>query len=218
MRRLSCRDPKIIENLSMIVKYCFSSFFKSLAFAALLAAAPNVLAAKTAKAAVDSIHDPWSFNLTLYMWFPGSNGDFSAGPLSESVDLSFIDIAGKLRSFPAAFNGHLEAHYERLGFYLDGNYLGLESSDSDLIFMIRTVALASRVENWRAHFRFRWLIHDFRHGPQSGYHNHVSSSRLVERSMRFSRTTLSCLFLIKVYVAYLLDILSTLSHGEPDSR
>ena len=60
------------------------------------------------------------------MWFPGLNGDFSAGPLSESVDLSFIDIAGKLRSFPAAFNGHLEAHYERLGFYLDGNYLGLD--------------------------------------------------------------------------------------------
>jgi hypothetical protein len=110
----------------MIVRDCFSSFFKPLAFAALLAAAPNVLAVKTAKAAVDAIHDPWSFNLTLDMWFPGLNGDFSAGPLSQSVDLSFIDIAGKLRSFPAAFHGHLEAHYERLGFYLDGDYLGLD--------------------------------------------------------------------------------------------
>ena len=25
-----------------------------------------------------------------------------------------------------AFNGHFEAHYERLGFYLDGNYMGMD--------------------------------------------------------------------------------------------
>jgi hypothetical protein len=25
-----------------------------------------------------------------------------------------------------AFSGHFEAHYERLGFYLDGNYMGLD--------------------------------------------------------------------------------------------
>ena len=61
----------------------------------------------------------------MYMWFPGVDGNFSAGPLSESVSLSFIDIAEKLRSFPMAFNGHFEAHYERLGFYLDGNYMGM---------------------------------------------------------------------------------------------
>lgn len=60
------------------------------------------------------------------MWFPGASGDFSAGPLNKSVDLSFIDIADKLRSFPMAFNGHFEAHYERLGFYLDGNYMGMD--------------------------------------------------------------------------------------------
>ena len=72
-----------------------------------------------------AIHDPWAFNLTMYMWFPGVDGNISAGPLTESVSLSFIDIANKLRSFPMAFNGHFEAHYERLGFYLDGNYMGL---------------------------------------------------------------------------------------------
>jgi len=33
------------------------------------------------------------------MWFPGLNGDFSAGPLSQSVDLSFIDIAGSCAVF-----------------------------------------------------------------------------------------------------------------------
>ena len=60
------------------------------------------------------------------MWFPGVNDDFSAGPLNQSVDANFIDIAGKLRNFPMVFYGHLEAHYERLGFYLDGNYMGMD--------------------------------------------------------------------------------------------
>ena len=108
----------------MTVKPRFSSFFKPLALAALLAAASNVHAAKSAEG--DGIQDPWAFNLTLYMWFPGVDGNFSAGPRSDSISLSFIDIAEKLSSFPMAFNGHFEAHYERLGFYLDGNYLGLD--------------------------------------------------------------------------------------------
>jgi acetyltransferase len=52
--------------------------------------------------------------------------------------------------------------------------------------------LFGRVGNWRAHFRVRWLIQSFRYGPQSGSHGHVSSSRLVKRSVRISRTALSC--------------------------
>jgi hypothetical protein len=107
----------------MIVNPRCSPFLKPLALAIALATAPSVNGAEAAKA--DAVQDPWAFNLTLYMWFPGVNGDFSAGPLNSSVDLSFIDIANKLSSFPMTFNGHFEAHYERLGFYLDGNYLGL---------------------------------------------------------------------------------------------
>ena len=42
----------------------------------------------------------------------------------------------------------------------------------------------------------------FRVGPQSGSHDHVSSPRLIKRSMRFSRTTLSCLLHVKGYAAY----------------
>ena len=42
----------------------------------------------------------------------------------------------------------------------------------------------------------------FRVGPQSGSHDHVSSPRLLKRSMRFSRTTLSCLLHVKGYAAY----------------
>lgn len=108
----------------MTVRPRFSSFFKQLALASVLAAAPDVHAAKSAEGV--ALQDPWAFNLSLYMWFPGLDGDFSAGQRSDSISLSFIDIANKLSSFPMAFNGHFEAHYERLGFYLDGNYLGLD--------------------------------------------------------------------------------------------
>ena len=35
----------------------------------------------------------------------------------------------------------------------------------------------SRVEDWRASLRVRWLFRRFRSGPQSGSHGHVSSPR-----------------------------------------
>jgi hypothetical protein len=108
----------------MIATPRFSPYFKSLSVAAALAMAPNVHGAGTTESS--AIHDPWAFNLTMYMWFPGVDGNFSAGPLGDSLSLSFIDIADKMSSFPMAFNGHFEAHYERLGFYLDGNYMGMD--------------------------------------------------------------------------------------------
>lgn len=68
---------------------------------------------------------PWAFSLTSYLWMSGVKGNFKAGPVSQSVDASFIDIANKSRQFPLGFMGRFEAHYERLGFYLDGNYMSL---------------------------------------------------------------------------------------------
>ena len=68
---------------------------------------------------------PWAFNLSLYTWITGITGNFSAGPLSRSVDASFIDLAENSRRFPIGFMGRFEAHYERLGAYLDGNYMSL---------------------------------------------------------------------------------------------
>ncbi|MDD1635909.1 MAG: hypothetical protein LUQ06_06420 [Methylococcaceae bacterium] len=108
----------------MIVNPRFFQIFKPLALAAALLAASGAHGAKTTEGT--AAYDPWAFNLTLYMWFPGVDGNFSAGPLGDSVSLSFIDIADKMSSFPMAFNGHFEAHYERLGFYLDGNYMGMD--------------------------------------------------------------------------------------------
>lgn len=76
-----------------------------------------------------SAADPWAFNLTMYAWLAGVNGTYRAGPISRSVDVSFIDIAGKLSNVPIAFMGRFEAHYERFGFYLDGNYMDLTFSN-----------------------------------------------------------------------------------------
>ena len=108
----------------MIVKTGFFPFFKPLALAVALATASSAQGTGTAKA--DPVQNPWAFNLNAYLWLPSVDGTFSAGPFTKSSDFSFGDIVGKLRNFPMAFNGHFEAHYERLGFYLDGNYLGAD--------------------------------------------------------------------------------------------
>lgn len=108
----------------MTVKNRFSPFFKPLALAAALAAASSVYGAGTEEG--DIVQNPWAFDLTAYLWLPSVDGNFSAGPFNKSSDFSFIDIAGKMRNFPMAFDGRFEAYYERLGFYLDGNYFGMD--------------------------------------------------------------------------------------------
>lgn len=108
----------------MTVKNSFFPYFKPLALVAALATGSSVHGAETAKS--DTDQKPWAFNLNAYLWLPSVDGNFSAGPFNKSSDFSFGDIAGKMRNFPMAFNGHFEAHYQRLGFYLDGNYLGAD--------------------------------------------------------------------------------------------
>lgn len=68
---------------------------------------------------------PWSFNLTPYVWLTGVTGNYTVGPKSKSVDVNFIDIAQNLSSFPVAFMGRAEAHWQRLGFYMEGIYSDL---------------------------------------------------------------------------------------------
>ena len=108
----------------MTVKPRIFPFLKSMALAVALATASGVHSSETTEA--DAVQDPWAFNLSTYLWLPSVYGDFSAGPFNKSSDPSFINIMQKQRNFPMAFNGHFEAHYERLGFYLDGNYFGLD--------------------------------------------------------------------------------------------
>lgn len=93
-----------------------------------------VLSATTALNAEENAKDesnrasqisPWGFNLSMYTWLPGIYGNFSAGGHSGSVDVNFIDIVDKSRRIPLGFMGRFEAHYERFGFYLDGNYMDI---------------------------------------------------------------------------------------------
>ncbi len=107
------------------MKTNFSLYFKPLALVAALAATSSVHGAGTAETN-RTVQNPWAFDLTVYGWLPGIDGDFSAGRFETSTNPGFIDIMGKLRNFPMAFSGHFEAHYERMGFYLDGNYMGLD--------------------------------------------------------------------------------------------
>jgi len=65
-----------------------------------------------------------------------------------------------------------------------------------------SVVVPGRVEDWRADVRLRWVIPRFRGGPQSGCHDHVSSPRHIERSVRISRTTLTCLLRAAAYGTY----------------
>ncbi|MBS1212423.1 MAG: hypothetical protein H6R26_1039 [Proteobacteria bacterium] len=65
-------------------------------------------------------------NLTLYAWPAGINRPFTAGPVHASVDESFAGVADKSRRCPLGFEGRFEAHYDRLGFYLEGDYMDLD--------------------------------------------------------------------------------------------
>ena len=76
------------------------------------------------------------------------------------------------------------------------------SPQSGLAWLCFLFPLIGRVESRRAHGRRRWRPHRFRDGPHSDNHGHVSSSRHVKRSVRFSRTALSCLFRVTGYETY----------------
>jgi hypothetical protein len=106
------------------MKVSFSAYFKPLAFVAALAVTSSVQGASTAESG--TVQNPWAFDLNTYLWLPRIDGNFTSGPFETSASPSFIDIMGKLRNFPMTFNGHFNAYYDRIGFYLDGNYMGLD--------------------------------------------------------------------------------------------
>jgi hypothetical protein len=75
------------------------------------------------------------------------------------------------------------------------------------VFAVNDIrGLLGRVEDWRVDGRLRWVIHRFRGGPQSGCHGHVSSPRHLERSLRMSRTTLTCLLRAAADATYLIGL------------
>ena len=106
-----------------------NSFFHHLAFLTFVLLSGLAVAEETPSAInveKPASASPWGFNLSTYLWLPGMNGSFSAGTHSGSVDANFIDIVDKSRRVPLGFMGRFEAHYERFGFYLDGNYMNMQ--------------------------------------------------------------------------------------------
>ncbi len=102
---------------------CFP-YFKHLIFATVLTTSSVVHGAETTKSG--TVQNPWAFDLNTYLWLPRIDGNFTSDPFETSASPSFIDIMGKLRNFPMTFNGHFNAYYDRIGFYLDGSYMGLD--------------------------------------------------------------------------------------------
>jgi hypothetical protein len=125
-RKKTYQEPfnQKIRKVGMTLKTGFFTLCKALILVAGLAAAFSTRG-DTANEEGD-IKNSWAFNLTLYGWMPGVDGKFSAGRFNKSVDASFIDIAEELRNFPLAFMGRFETHYQRLGLYVDGNYMDLD--------------------------------------------------------------------------------------------
>ena len=66
------------------------ALIKKSGVAALLFAA-SVNGAETAPTPTETAAkaSPWGFNLSTYLWTPGINGSFSAGPYTGSVDVNF---------------------------------------------------------------------------------------------------------------------------------
>jgi hypothetical protein len=108
----------------MIVKNRFSPLSKPLVLALVLATTSVVHGAERVDNGI--VKNPWAFDLTVYGWLPGVDGNFSAGRFEKTADPGFINIMESLRNFPMAFDGHFDAYYDRFGFYLDGTYFGLD--------------------------------------------------------------------------------------------
>ncbi len=70
--------------------------------------------------------NPWSFDLSLYLWLPSINASLSAGPLRASLNETVIDIWNDTKGVPLIGMGRFEAHYDRFGVALDANYFYLD--------------------------------------------------------------------------------------------
>lgn len=118
---------------------------------------------------------PWSFNLSPYVWLTGVTGNYRAGSKSKAVDVNFIDIADNLSSFPVAFMGRFEAHYERFGLYLDGIYSDLTFDQRHGPGGVGSVGLSTQLGIMDYGFIYRLF------GPSSGDHANWQGKTLSNR-------------------------------------
>ena len=99
----------------------------------------------------------WTFNVALYGWFAGLEGDIGVGGRTTSVDASFGDILDHL---DVGVMGLAEARYERFGVFTDLNYIRL-SAAGDTPFGILASGVDVTVKNlmWTLGGEYRLVLH-----------------------------------------------------------
>jgi hypothetical protein len=122
----------------------------------------------------------------------------SPSPGCDATSLLLRVRSGGRRSYGDPRGWLLSDHKADTALSFVISQLGVVSTNSTSMEPV----IAGRVGDWRADGRLRWVVHSFRSGPQSGCHDHVSSPRHIERSVRFSRTPLTCLLHAKRYGTY----------------
>ena len=69
---------------------------------------------------------PWSFRLTSYVWFAGLSDDVGVKGRVANIDVSFSEVFDAIDWWPPPVMFAGEVRYDRLGFFTDFIYLGLE--------------------------------------------------------------------------------------------
>jgi len=86
-----------------------------------LGACPPV-AAEESTAATPAKDKAWSIEIEPYLWISGLEGTVGTDRLQAATSITFVDI---LENFEGAAMGALVVRYERLGLFVDGNYVDL---------------------------------------------------------------------------------------------
>src|SRR5262245_58462699 len=74
---------------------------------------------------------PWAFSLGLYTWLPAVDAELTSGNLETEIDESLFDILDATKGVPLSIGGRLEAHWKRLGVFVDTNYFLLRFREQD---------------------------------------------------------------------------------------
>ena len=84
------------------------------------------VAAKTVtSASSSSTSDEWHYEITPYIWLAGITGNLRVRDTTVRIDSSGGDV---LSQVDFAFATHFEAHKNRIGFFVDENYVNLGTS------------------------------------------------------------------------------------------
>ena len=97
----------------------------------------------------------WTFNVALYGWLAGLEGDVGVRGRTAHVDASFSDV---LEDLDIGVMGFAEARYERFGVFTDLNYVKLStSSDTPFGVLASSADFTTHSLMWTAAGEYRLL-------------------------------------------------------------